>query len=318
MKQKVFIIGGTGSLGRAFIKRKWRMFDIVVFSRDEHKHHHLKKEFPNVEFIIGDIKDYQSIRSALLKFRPNTIINAAALKHVHVCENNPIESVNVNILGHQNLINAVREGGLDELNKLIFVSTDKACYPLNTYGMSKSIAEQIYYDFKKETKIGVYITRYGNVVNSSGSAIPYFIKLMKENAPEIPITSNEMTRFFITLDQAVNVVASCGSDADCLYSVPILNSFYIRDIISYLADTLNYNGDIVEIGPRRGEKINEDLFGPNDNLDIRDQLNYSSYTTSQAQDIINTYQRYNSKDFVIETDVNFAIKYLLQQGGVEL
>ena len=139
--KKILIIGGTGALGKTLIKRYYNDNEIIVLSRDEHKHYHLLKKYPKIKSVVGDVRDKDSVMNTLLRFKPNVVINAAALKHVPICEDTPYESVKTNIIGHQNVIECVNL--YDELESLIFVSTDKACKPINVYGMCKAISEQL-------------------------------------------------------------------------------------------------------------------------------------------------------------------------------
>ena len=138
INKKIMIIGGTGALGRTLIDRYNNDNDILVFSRDEHKQVKLKNIFDGIEYQIGDVKDKDSLLQAINEYKPNVIINTAALKHVPICEENPYESVKTNIIGHQNVIECVNLHG--KIETLVFVSTDKACKPINVYGMSKAIS----------------------------------------------------------------------------------------------------------------------------------------------------------------------------------
>jgi len=170
--KKVLILGGTGALGKSLIKRYYDNNDIIVFSRDEHKHVDLLKKYDKLESYLGDIRDKSSVENALVRYKPDVVINTAALKHVPICENNPIESVKTNIIGHQNVIECV---GSHNVETLIFVSTDKACKPINVYGMCKAISEQLYISFAKQQQVTkVVMVRYGNVLESTGSVIPVF------------------------------------------------------------------------------------------------------------------------------------------------
>ena len=203
--KKVLIIGGTGALGRALIRRYNENNSLMIFSRDEHKHVDLMKQYVDLESYLGDIRDKDSIRNCFDKFRPDVVINTAALKHVPICESNSIESVKTNIIGHQNVIESIRE--FNNIETLIFVSTDKACKRINIYGMCKAISEKLYSNYaetKSNTK--VVTVRYGNVLESTGSVIPYFKQLLKNNSDFLPITHPDMTRFLITLDDAVELI----------------------------------------------------------------------------------------------------------------
>tara|TARA_B100000287_G_scaffold429447_1_gene482816 strand:+ start:264 stop:1208 length:945 start_codon:yes stop_codon:yes gene_type:complete len=258
--KKILIFGGAGALGRTLIKRYYNDNEVVIFSRDEHKHYHLLKEYPKVKSIIGDIKDKDSIKNALLKEKPNIVINAAALKHVPVCEDNPYESVKTNIIGHQNVIECV---SLCQIETLIFVSTDKACKPINVYGMCKAISEQLYISFAKQQKeTKVVIVRYGNVLESTGSVIPYFKDLLEDsNTKTLPITDCDMTRFLLTLEQATDLIhwAYEYSDSHGKIAVPKVKSLKVTDIANVLIDSYDVDVSLKEIGIRPGEKLHEEM-----------------------------------------------------------
>ena len=185
--KKVLIVGGTGALGKTLVERYHGNNDVIVLSRDEHKHYFLKKDYPNISSVIGDVKDKNSIKNCLLRFKPEIVINAAALKHVPICEDDPFESVKTNIIGHQNIIESVTEVG--DIETLMFVSTDKACNPINVYGMCKSISEKLYIEYAKQRDVPkVVLVRYGNVLESTGSVIPFFKSLLESGSDYLPIT----------------------------------------------------------------------------------------------------------------------------------
>ena len=192
--KKIMIIGGTGALGKTLLKRYSSNNIILIFSRDEHKHVNIQKgplHNKNVHYIIGDVKDRDSIRNAIDDFQPHVVINTAALKHVPICESNAYESVKVNIIGHQNIIDVIKRSN-HRIETLIFVSTDKACKPINIYGMCKAISERLYIDFaNKQTDIKTCLVRYGNVLESTGSVIPFFKKLLKNGITE-PVDSKTL------------------------------------------------------------------------------------------------------------------------------
>ena len=166
--KKILIIGGTGALGKTLTRRYFKDNTIIVLSRDEHKHVSMKREFPEVKYCIGDVKDKHSILQTLNEHRPLVVINTAALKHVPVCESNPYESVKTNIIGHKNLIDSIAICN-HQIETLMFISTDKACLPINVYGMCKAISERLYIDFaNKQNDIKVVLCRYGNVLESTG------------------------------------------------------------------------------------------------------------------------------------------------------
>jgi UDP-N-acetylglucosamine 4,6-dehydratase len=147
MKNKrILILGGTGALGKTLTKRYHNENDIMIFSRDEHKHVSMKRQFENITYQIGDVKDKDSVCQAINEYKPNVVINTAALKHVPICEEHPYESVKTNIIGHKNLIDCVSNCN-HKIETLMFISTDKACKPINVYGMCKAISERLYVDF---------------------------------------------------------------------------------------------------------------------------------------------------------------------------
>ena len=144
--KKILIIGGTGALGKTLTERYHLNNSIIILSRDEHKHVSMQRNYPNVQFCIGDVKDKDSILQSLNDYKPDVVINTAALKHVPVCELNPYESVKTNIIGHKNLIDCVAVCN-HQIETLMFISTDKACSPINVYGQCKAISERLYIDF---------------------------------------------------------------------------------------------------------------------------------------------------------------------------
>ena len=229
--KRILIIGGTGALGKTLVKRYYDDNDIIVLSRDEHKHYYLQKDYPNVHSIIGDVKDKSSIKNCLLRFKPHIVVNAAALKHVPICEDDPFESVKTNIIGHQNIIESVNEFG--DIETLIFVSTDKACNPINVYGMCKAISEKLYIEYaKQQTKIKVVLVRYGNVLESTGSVIPFFKSLLEKGCDSLPITHKDMTRFLLSLEQATDLI-DWAYDFDGSHgkiAIPKIKSLKVTDV----------------------------------------------------------------------------------------
>lgn len=263
--KKILIIGGTGALGKTLIKRYQNNNDILILSRDEHKHVALEKEEwvnNNIHFRIGDVKDLDSIRNCIEDYKPDVIINTAALKHVPICENNPFESVNVNILGHQNLIQAIKWSN-HTIETLIFVSTDKACKPINVYGMCKAISERLYIEYaNQQSDIKVCLVRYGNVLESTGSVIPFFKKLLSEGKTSLPITDTRMTRFLLTLDKATELIdwAYKRNDSHGKIAIPKVESFSITSIAEALMKWKGIDGNLDVIGIRPGEKLHEEMI----------------------------------------------------------
>ena len=264
--KKILLIGGTGALGKTLIKRYIDKNEILVLSRDEHKHVNLEKDYPNhsqLTFRIGDVKDENSLRNAIEDYKPHVVINTAALKHVPICESNPYESVNVNIQGHQNLIQSVKRSN-HRIETLMFISTDKACSPINVYGMCKAISERLYIDYANQQRdIKVCLVRYGNVLESTGSVIPYFKKLLKEGYDHLPITDMRMTRFLLTLDRACDLIDyAYDNDTHGCICIPKVKSFSIPAIARALIKWHNslQPQTLKPVGIRPGEKLHEAMI----------------------------------------------------------
>ena len=263
MKDKrILIIGGTGALGKTLIKKYHQENDIMIFSRDEHKHVDLLKKYPKIESYLGDIRDKSSIKNSFSKFKPQIVINTAALKHVPICEDNAIESVKTNILGHQNLIEVASE--FNKLETLIFVSTDKACKPINIYGMCKAISEKLYYNYAESTEnTKVVMVRYGNVLESTGSVIPYFKSLIESGQNYLPITHPDMTRFLLTLDEAVELIdwAYMHGESHGKIVIPNIKALKVTDIAKSLGRSYGHEDiKLSYIGIRPGEKLHEAMI----------------------------------------------------------
>ena len=302
--KKVLILGGTGALGKSLIKRYYDNNDIIVFSRDEHKHVDLLKKYDKLESYLGDIRDKSSVENALVRYKPDVVINTAALKHVPICENNPIESVKTNIIGHQNVIECV---GSHDVETLIFVSTDKACKPINVYGMCKAISEQLYISFAKQQQVTkVVMVRYGNVLESTGSVIPYFKSLLENGSDFLPITHSDMTRFLLTLDEAVDLIdwSYHHKNSHGKIAVPKVKSMRVVNVAKSLIKSYGKNTTVEdstnfiklkEIGIRSGEKLHEEMISTEEWLRTEDLENY--LITSE---IVNEEMwSYSSKDSVL-------------------
>ena len=235
--KKIMIIGGTGALGKSLTKRWNKNNKILIFSRNEHKQEEMKRQFPICLYRIGDVKDKQSLLRSMYEFKPDVIVNTAALKTVWVAQDNPYETILTNIVGHQYLIDCVKECR-HQIKTLMFISTDKACSPVNVYGMSKGIAEQMYVNFAKEqSDIKVALCRYGNVLDSTGSLIPVFKDIIEKGATSLPITNFDMTRFLITLDEAIDLIEWSyeSPDSHGKIIVPKLPSMKIIDFAKSIA-----------------------------------------------------------------------------------
>ena len=262
----ILITGGTGSFGKAAVKfllAKCKLKKLIIFSRDENKQFEMQKQFSNktLRYFLGDIRDEPRLEMALNKV--DYVIHAAAQKQVPAAEYNPFECIKTNIYGSQSLITASIKC---RVKKIIALSTDKACNPINLYGATKLCSEKLFVNANQLTgskKTIFSVVRYGNVIASRGSVIPFFKELIEKNKT-LPLTHKDMSRFFITLNDAVLFVLSClkKMDGGEIY-IPKMNSIYIEDLIKII----NSKARITIVGKRPGEKIHETLFtGQESNL----------------------------------------------------
>ena len=256
----ILVTGGTGSFGQQFIRTILENFDMrrcIVFSRDEQKHYDMSQTFPVerypcMRYFIGDVRDVDRLELAMRDV--DYVVHAAAMKHVPLAEYNPFECVMTNIHGAENVVKAALRKGV---KRVIALSTDKAANPINLYGATKLAADKIFIAANNLAGAGgteFSVVRYGNVIGSRGSVIPFFRQLIAEDVPHLPITDERMTRFWITLDQGVQFVLSClrmmrGGEV----FVPKIPSMRIVDVARCLAP-----GKPIEvIGIRPGEKLHE-------------------------------------------------------------
>jgi FlaA1/EpsC-like NDP-sugar epimerase len=317
MKNKrILIIGGTGALGKTLIKKYHQDNDIMIFSRDEHKHVDLLKKYPKIKSYLGDVRDKDSIVNSFRKFKPHVVINTAALKHVPICEDNAIESVKTNILGHQNLIEVTSEFNNLQLlpETLIFVSTDKACKPINIYGMCKAISEKLYYNYAESSKnTKVVMVRYGNVLESTGSVIPYFKSILDSDQKYLPITHIDMTRFLLTLDDATDLIdwAYKYEHSHGKIAVPKIKAMKVTDIAKCLIKFYKKkNVELEVVGIRPGEKLHEELISTEEWLRTEEHENYLIGTKS----INDKFWSYNSKDSLMNSSETY--KFLKDSGVI--
>jgi FlaA1/EpsC-like NDP-sugar epimerase len=256
----VFITGGTGSLGRALIRKiKELGWDIIVYSRDEGKQAKYFYNNPDIIKVIGDIRDLDKLSTSMLLHSPDYVIHTAALKRVDDMEFYPDECVKTNIKGSENVAIASLKAGV---KKCILISTDKACQPVNVYGSSKFIAERIFTNFDYNSKTTKFASvRYGNVIASRGSFIPLWMNLIDNDRP-IKVTSMKCSRFLFTLKNAVDTVLnSLLSMQGGEVFIPKINSFSMATIIDSVKKIVNVDKINYEImGMRPGEKIHEDML----------------------------------------------------------
>lgn len=259
--KSILITGGTGSFGKQFVEtilNRGNPRRVVIFSRDELKQyemaqaydHHPKKD--KLRFFIGDVRDRNRLEMALREI--DYVVHAAALKHVPIAEYNPFECIHTNVLGAQNVVEAALNCGV---KKVLALSTDKAANPINLYGASKLASDKIFVaanNLRGNREFGSAVVRYGNVLGSRGSVVPFFRKLIAEGSDHLPITDKRMTRFWITIDQGVNFVLSTletmrGGEI----FIPKLPSMRMTDLARVMAPDLAQH----EVGIRPGEKLHE-------------------------------------------------------------
>ena len=262
--ENILITGGTGSFGKKFtqeILENYGPEKVIIYSRDEYKQYLMQKQFEghdNIRFFIGDVRDKDRLYRAFNGV--DVVIHAAALKQVPAAEYNPIEAVRTNIQGAVNIVDAAIDRGVE---KIVALSTDKAVNPINLYGATKLVSDKLFiagnaYVGDQDTKFSV--VRYGNVSGSRGSVIPFFKSLLDKGEDRLPITDSRMTRFWITLDKAVEMVTKSLKEAQG-------GELYVRKCPSFrvtdLAEAMNHGAELENIGIRPGEKLHE-VMVPNE------------------------------------------------------
>lgn len=307
-KDKTLLItGGTGSFGNAVLDKFLNIDikEIRIFSRDEKKQDDMRKIYKNdkIKFYIGDVRDIQSIKSAM--HGVDYVFHAAALKQVPSCEFFPMEAVKTNIIGTDNLLTAAIEIGI---KKVICLSTDKAAYPINAMGISKAMMEKVFVAKSKiisDNRTVICGTRYGNVMASRGSVIPLFVEQIK-SGQALTVTNSDMTRYLMSLDDAVELVLFAfknGNQGDIMVQKSPAST--IGDLAQAIKEIFNAKNDIKIIGTRHGEKLYETLLTKEEFLhaenmgnffrvpaDKRD-LNYDKYFV-EGHEELSTNEEYNS------------------------
>lgn len=307
-KNKTLLItGGTGSFGNVVLKRflNTNIKEIRIFSRDEKKQNDMRNRFKNdkVKFYIGDVRDYDSIEFAMHDV--DYVFHAAALKQVPSCEFYPMEAVKTNILGTENVLNAAVN---NDIKKVVVLSTDKAVYPINAMGISKAMVEKVMVAKSRtvdENKTILCGTRYGNVMASRGSVIPLFIEQIKKEQP-LTVTDPDMTRFLMSLEDAVDLVMYAFQHADqgdiFVQKSPAST---IDDLAIAVKELFEAENEIKIIGTRHGEKLYETLLTREEMTKVEDlegyfripadnrSLNYDMYF-SQGKEQITVQEDYNS------------------------
>lgn len=301
IKDKTLLItGGTGSFGETILNHFLHtdIGEIRIFSRDEKKQEDLRLKYknPKLNFIIGDVRDFKSINQALCGV--DYLFQAAALKQVHTCEFFPLQAIQTNILGSENVLEAAIQ---NKVARTVVLSTDKAVYPINTMGMSKALMEKLAISKGrdprlKESGAKIMVTRYGNVMCSRGSVIPLFIDQIKSGR-EITITQPQMTRFLMSLEESVTLVLNAfehGNSGDTM--VQKAPACTVGDLAKALLDIFQAKNPIKIIGPRHGEKLFETLCGREEMAKVQDlgryykippdlrDMNYTRYSEMHLAD----------------------------------
>ena len=333
LKNKILLItGGTGSFGNAVLNRFLDtdyFKEIRIFSRDEKKQDDMRTRLKNdkLKFYIGDVRDYLSVERAMRGV--DYVFHAAALKQVPSCEFFPIEAAKTNVFGTQNVIDAA---DFNKVSKVICLSTDKAAYPINAMGISKALMEKVAVAAARNcNNTTVCLTRYGNVMASRGSVIPLFLNQIK-NGENITITDPKMTRFFMSLDEAVELVLFAfenGNAGDLFVNKAPAGT--VGDLAQALKEIFNADNTIKIIGTRHGEKLYETLCTkeemskaedmgefyriPSDNRD----LNYAQYFSEGEEDVskVEDYNSHNTVQCDIEDIKNLLMGLSLIQDELE-
>lgn len=320
--KKILIFGGTGSLGNKLNERYINNNFIYNFSRDEHKHWKMILKFKNHKnqhFIIGNVSDRIRVKESIKRVKPDIIIIACAMKHIEQCEVNTNESLNTNMLGTKYILDSIEDNlnVLTNLKTVLFVSSDKACSPINNYGMAKALSETFLIEKSNFIKNIKFVNvRYGNVLNSNGSIIPRLHVMGKDDTyKEFYLTHEKMTRFVMTLDQSVDLIEYAilnGESGDTVISE--LVSLKVKDLIEIFSE--KYNKPIKITGLRPGEKLLESLINETQSgriekhgkyTHIRSVFDYKeTINTNSLQDYnstINPLTKQELKDYLLKLEL---------------
>jgi UDP-N-acetylglucosamine 4,6-dehydratase len=294
--KSVLITGGTGSFGKMFtrliLERYPSVKRLVILSRDEQKHFQMAQEFsenkyPQIRYFIGDVRDEKRLETAFEDI--DIVIHAAAMKHVHLAEYNPMECVKTNIYGAENVINAALKAGV---KNVVALSTDKAAAPINLYGATKLASDKLFIaanNIKGKRDIKFSVVRYGNVMGSNGSVIPFFLNMKKNGADFLPITDVEMTRFNISLEDGCDMVFYAIEKAwGGEIFVPKIPSFRIVDVATAIAPKMEQR----IVGIRPGEKLHEVMITSSDSYNTVDIGAYYAILPQKS-----TYSRFSKEDY---------------------
>jgi UDP-N-acetylglucosamine 4,6-dehydratase/5-epimerase len=298
--KSILITGGTGSFGKKFVETvltRWpKIKRLVIYSRDELKQFEMEQQFPKskydgIRYFIGDIRDAERFRRACEGIE--IIVHAAALKQVPAAEYNPMEFIKTNIIGAENVVNTALDCGI---KKVVALSTDKAASPINLYGATKLCSDKLFIsanNIKGKRDISFSVVRYGNVMGSRGSVIPFFINKRKEGI--LPITHPEMTRFNISLEDGVELVLIALEKAlGGEIFVPKIPSYKILDVAKAIGPNCKHN----IVGIRPGEKIHEEMITVHDSYSTIDAKNYYLILPVLPDEAINNYKKHHEASSV--------------------
>ena len=294
--KSILITGGTGSFGKMFtrliLERNPNVKKLVILSRDEQKHFQMAQEFPEdkyscLRYFIGDVRDKSRLKRAFEGI--DIVIHAAAMKHVHLAEYNPLECVKTNISGAENVIDAALESGVSEV---VALSTDKAAAPINLYGATKLVSDKLFIaanNIKGNRDVRFSVVRYGNVMGSNGSVIPFFLNKKIKNEKFLPITDDQMTRFNISLQDGCEMVfyaiqKAWGGEV----FVPKISSYRISDVATAIAPNLEQK----VVGIRPGEKLHEEMITASDSYNTVDLGKYYAILPQESP-----YSQYSKADY---------------------
>ena len=264
--KNILITGGTGSFGKKFTQTllaKFKPNKIIIYSRDEQKHYDMAQEYTQscMRYFVGDVRDFKRLKKAMRDV--DFVIHAAAMKHVDIAEYNPMECINTNIHGAEYVIDAAIDSGV---KKVIALSTDKAANPINLYGATKLASDKLFVaanNMVGNHKIAFSVVRYGNVIGSKGSVVPFFKKLLNDGREELPITDERMTRFLITLQEGVDfVIKNFARMQGGEIFVPKIPSMRMIDLAMAMSGDKPYE----VVGIRPGEKLHEAMITKEDSL----------------------------------------------------
>lgn len=272
----ILITGGTGSFGHKFAEKIFKKFSprkLIIYSRDEYKQYKMQKKYEpyakQMRFLIGDVRDEKRLYRAFEGV--DVVIHAAALKHVPAMEHNPIEAVKTNIHGAESVINAALDR---QVPKVIALSTDKGVHPVNLYGATKMVSDKLFVHanvYRGLKEMAFSVVRYGNVAGSRGSVIPYFNSLLEQGEKKLPITDSRMTRFWISLDEGVELVfKAIASSKGTEIFVAKIPSFKVTDLAKAMAP----DAEQIDVGMRAGEKLHELMITKEDSRKAFDFGNY--------------------------------------------